>query len=192
MRKFRDIAAFILVASFILTACGAPSTDATQGGYVSGDGQITVVPPDEREPAPTIKGETVDGKDVNIDDWRGDIVVINLWGSWCPPCREESPALDAVARETADEGVHFLGLSTRESPETTLAFIEKHDVSYPSLFDEGGRIQVAFADSLASQAVPTTWIIDADGNVAARAMTTLTESTLTDLIDNVRTENADG
>jgi len=192
MRKFRDLAALILVASFILTACGAPSTDSTQGGYVSGDGQITVVPPDEREPAPAIKGETVDGKDVNIDDWRGDIVVINLWGSWCPPCREESPALDAVARETADEGVHFLGLSTRESPETTLAFIEKHDVSYPSLFDEGGRIQVAFADSLASQAIPTTWIIDADGNVAARAMTTLTESTLTDLIDNVRTENADG
>src|SRR5699024_11449999 len=70
MRKFRDLAALILVASFILTACGAPSTDSTQGGYVSGDGQITVVPPDEREPAPAIKGETVDGKDVTIDDWR--------------------------------------------------------------------------------------------------------------------------
>lgn len=188
--SMKHLMAPVLVLMFaLLAACGSPSTDSTEGGYVSGDDEITVLPESEREPAPQIEGESVGGQEIDLSQWSGDIVVVNLWGSWCPPCREESPALDKVARETESEGVHFLGLSTRESPDTTEAFIDKHDVSYPSIYDEGAEFQVAFADSMPSQAIPTTWVIDGDGNVAARAMTVMTESTLTELIERVRDDD---
>lgn len=173
----------------MLTAgCGGPKTDGTQGGYVSGtgDNKIVQIAPADRKTAPIISGKDLEGNPISTADWAGKTVVINLWGSWCPPCRKESPALDAVARAMKSKGVEFIGIAVREDAATTLAFDRKHDISYPSISDTSGAQVLGFAKSLPSAAIPTTWIVDAKGRVAARIIDVVTESTLTGLIEDVQ------
>lgn len=172
----------------LAAGCGGPKTDGTQGGYVSGTGDNTIVQiaPAARKTAPIISGEDLEGNPISTADWAGKTVVINLWGSWCPPCRKESPALDAVARAMKPRGVEFIGIAVREDAATTLAFDRKHNISYPSISDTSGTQILGFAKSLPSAAIPTTWIIDAKGRVAARIIDVATESTLTGLIEDVQ------
>lgn len=189
---FRPLVAVSLAAvmTTLLAGCGSPATDGTQGGYISGGSDtsklIVSVPSADRKPAPEISGEDLNGNPVSTADWAGKIVVVNLWGSWCPPCREEAPALDKVARATKADGVEFLGIAQREDAGTTLAFTRNHKISYPSISDSSGRLTLGFATSLPAAAIPTTWIIDAKGRVAARILDVVTEKTLTGLIEDVR------
>lgn len=181
----RLLVATSLVA--LVAGCGGPQTDGTQGGYISGNGSpIVTVKPADRKAAPVIQGEDLEGNPISTADWKGKTVVVNLWGSWCPPCRAESPALDAVARAMKSKGVEFIGIAVREDAATTLAFDRKHDISYPSISDSGGTQVLGFARSLPTGGIPTTWIIDAKGRVAARIINKTTESTLTGLIEDVQ------
>ena len=171
----------------LVAGCGGPQTDGTKGGYLSGKGSpIVTVKPADRKAAPLISGTDLEGKEISTADWKGKTIVVNLWGSWCPPCRAESPALDAVARAMKSKDVEFIGIAVREDAATTLAFDRKHDISYPSISDSGGTQILGFAKSLPSAAIPTTWIIDAKGRVAARIINKTTESTLTGLIEDVQ------
>ena len=171
----------------LVAGCGGPATNGTKGGYVSASGnKVVQIAPADRKKAPVISGKDLEGKPISTADWAGKTIVINLWGSWCPPCRKESPALDAVARATKAKGVEFLGLAVREDAETTLAFDRKHDISYPSISDTSGAQVLGFAKSLPSAAIPTTWIIDSKGRVAARILDVATEATLTGLIEDVQ------
>lgn len=180
----------LMVTSFValVAGCGGPKTDGTQGGYVSGtgDNKIVQIAPADRKKAPIIAGQDLEGHPISTADWAGKTVVVNLWGSWCPPCRKESPALDAVARAMKTKGVEFIGIAVREDAKNTLAFDRKHDISYPSISDTSGAQVLGFAKSLPSAAIPTTWIIDAEGRVAARIIDATTESTLTGLIQDVQ------
>lgn len=171
----------------LVAGCGGPSTDGTQGGYLSGTGSpIVTVKPADRQAAPIISGTDLEGNPISTADWKGKTIVVNLWGSWCPPCRAESPALDAVARAMKAKGVEFIGVAVREDAATTLAFDRKNDISYPSISDSGGTQVLGFAKTLPSAAIPTTWIIDAKGRVAVRIINKTTESTLTGLIEDVQ------
>lgn len=180
----------LLAASLVLLAagCGGSKTDGTKGGYVTGndDIRLTRVAPEDRKAAPVIEGEDLDGNQISTEDFAGKTIVINVWGSWCPPCRAEAPALNAVAKAMKPKGVEFLGISVREDAGTTRAFIRKHGSEYPTISDTSGRLSLGFVDSLPSVAVPTTWIVDANGKVAVRIADKTTESTLTGLIEDVQ------
>ena len=89
-----------------------------------------------------------------------------------------------AARRYAKQGVGFVGLLSRDKPATATAFARRFDVTYPSLQDPGGRLQLRFADSLPSQGIPTTWIIDREGRVAVRVLAEVTKGTLDGLIDD--------
>jgi thiol-disulfide isomerase/thioredoxin len=116
--------------------------------------------------------------------------VLNIWGSWCAPCRAEAPNLVKVAEETADQGVQFLGINTRDNvADNARAFERTFGVEYPSLFDPYGRLILEFpAGSLNPQAIPTTLIIDRDGDIAVRALKPLTEGELRDALEPVMAE----
>lgn len=167
-----------------LAGCGS-STGSTEG-FVSSSSTITVVPVAERQPAPDLVGLDLRGKPLSSADLRGDagVLVVNVWGSWCAPCRREAPVLADASRRYAKRGVAFLGLLSRDKPATATAFARRFDVTYPSLQDPGGRLQLKFADSLPSQGIPTTWIVDREGRVAARVLAEVTEGTLAGLIDD--------
>jgi len=175
----------------LLAACSGTGNRGTTNGFVSGDGSITRVDVADREKAPVLEGEGLDGRPLSTADFAGKTIVVNLWGPWCPPCRAEAPALDQVAKEYESQGVQFVGVLTRtKDPTSAIAFNRTKGITYPSFTDEGGKLELGFNDSLPSLAIPTTWIIDAEGRVAVRVLDKVSASTLANLIDDVQKSTA--
>jgi len=176
-------------ALVLLAACSGGGRDRNTDGYVGANGTfVTVVPVEDRKPAPTLEGDGLDGKPLSTADFAGKTLVINLWGPWCAPCRAEAPALKEVSEQYADKDVQFIGMLTR-TPDTSsaIAFNRKKGITYPSFADEGGSLELEFVKTLPTQAIPTTWVIDAKGRVAARIMDDkLSASTLAGVIDDVQ------
>ena len=129
----------------------------------------------------------LDGKPLSSKQWSGKVVVVNVWGSWCPPCRIEQPILSRLATEMKPRGVEFLGIAIRESAANARAFTTARKVPYPSI-GEGDSAILAFADSLPAVAVPTTYVLDRQGRVATRLLDRATYSTLRGLIEDVVSE----
>ncbi|MFE0358043.1 TlpA family protein disulfide reductase [Streptomyces nigra] len=178
--------------AFLLSACGSSGSTASSSGsnFVTGSDGISFAKQGTRATAPTLSGKTVDGQMINTDDYKGKIVVLNVWGSWCNPCRAEASNLAKVARDLADEGVQFVGINTRDAqPAAARAFEKEFDVPYPSLHDPTGKLILRFPKgSLSPQAIPTTIIIDRKGKIAARALTALSEQTLRRMLKPVLAE----
>jgi thiol-disulfide isomerase/thioredoxin len=181
-------AALLAVAALGLTACGESGAGELAGndsGYVAGAGTTTFVAPADRKPAPPLAGPTLDGGTYDLADHLGETVVINVWASWCPPCRAEMPGLQRIATEYADQGVSFVGIDTRDTDAAARAFLENVGVTYPNLIDPDGELLLPFRDTLPPQAIPSTLIVDADGKVAARVIGPVTEVRLRELLDEV-------
>lgn len=186
VRIMAAIGALALVAG-----CSGTGNRGTTDGFVSGDGSITTVDVADRKPAPVLEGEGLDGKPLSTADFEGKTLVVNVWGPWCPPCRAEAPALKTVSEEYADKDVQFVGILARtDDPSTAIAFDRKQGITYPSFADQGGALELGFKDTLPSLAIPTTWIIDSEGRVAARVLSKVTASTLANLIDDVQKSTA--
>ena len=176
-----------LVLVLVLTACStAPETGA---GFVSGDGSVTILEPGQRQLAPEAVGVDLNGDTLKLSDFAGQVVVLNVWASWCAPCRAEAGALEEVALQFDGKGVQFIGLNTRDSQAAAQAFTRNFGVTYPSMVDTDGRIQLLFNDSLPPQAIPSTIVIDQQGRVAARALGTVTSATLRAMIEPLLDES---
>ncbi len=177
----------VLAAALLLTACGSSASGGDGAGtaFVAGDGSIVLIAPEERGPAPDLSGPTLEGGEFRLGDHLGEIVVLNVWASWCAPCRAEAPVLEAVWQEVQDDGVQFVGLDTRDTEEAALAFLEAYGVTYPNVIDADGRLQLLFSDTLPPQAIPSTLVVDREGRVAGRIIGRVTEATLTALIEDV-------
>ena len=107
---------------------------------------------------------------------------MNVWASWCSPCRAEAPALEELSK--AHPEVQFLGVLTRDSLVAARAFVERFSITYPTLTDDA--LLLKFHGQLTPNAIPTTLIIDAQGNIAARISGEVTYSALDDLIERVK------
>jgi thiol-disulfide isomerase/thioredoxin len=163
----------------------SPQSTAQSAGYGdSTEPGVDIYPPGEREEVPALEGTTLDGDPLAISDWKGDIVVINVWGSWCAPCRAETPDLVRLANETKDRGVRFLGVDTRDSISSAQAFVKKFDVPYPSLFDDGGQTLLSFREVIPTAVIPSTVVVDRQGRVAARIIGPVTYNTLNGLLQD--------
>ncbi|MBI1350435.1 MAG: redoxin domain-containing protein [Actinomycetales bacterium] len=179
------IALTLLALGPALAGCSSSSQadQANAGtGFVAGDGSIVVLPESERVPAPEIEGVTLGGDTFRLSEHRGKPVVINVWASWCAPCRAEAPSLAKAARELGDT-VQFVGLDTRDSDDTARSFVAKFGIPYPNVIDRDGQLQLLFGDSLPPQAIPSTVVIDPQGRVAARALGRVSESSLLGMVD---------
>src|SRR5699024_11724122 len=107
------------VLTGVLAACSSDSgtSDAAQDlGYRSGDGNVTLFEPGEREEPVELSGETLDGSTWDSADHRGSVVLVNLWASWCGPCAKEAPHLVEIHEETKGEGGEVVGSDYREYP----------------------------------------------------------------------------
>jgi len=162
----RRLAAGLLTAAVTLAGCGggaAGSADAAQRLAVNG----LVLPVGERTVTPRLAGRTLTGDRLDVAGWRGHVVVVNFWGSWCAPCRKEQPQLERLARATAGRGVRFLGVDIRANRAAARAYAARFHVTYPSLVDGDGTLALAFG-TLVPRAVPFTFVLDRAGRVAAR------------------------
>ncbi|MFH8381024.1 TlpA family protein disulfide reductase [Kitasatospora sp. NPDC018058] len=187
-------AATVAAAALVLTGCsssGSSSSGDGQVGFVTVKGtNLSKADAGKRGDAPDISGETLEGNPVKLSDYRGKVVVLNVWGSWCGPCREEAKNLQAVADEYKDKDVQFLGVNTRDSDKTNaIRFEQEKGVTFPSLFDPAGTQLLKFPKgSLNPQSIPTTLIVDRDGKLAARAVGGTTQEALESILQPVVAE----
>ncbi|UQA94611.1 TlpA family protein disulfide reductase [Streptomyces halobius] len=178
-------AAGAAVASLTLSACGegTASGGPSQTGFVQGKNGFDTVKKSERQPAPDLSGETITGKHLDVADYKGKVVILNVWGSWCGPCIAEAANFVKIANETKGKGVQFVGINTRDAKAQAVSFEEEHKVPYPSLFDASGKLLLRFPKgSLNPQSIPTTIAIDWDGKIAARAVGPLSEDRLRKMV----------
>ncbi|MYR62283.1 redoxin domain-containing protein, partial [Streptomyces sp. SID625] len=176
----------------VLTACGSGGTSGGSGNtnFITGSDGIATVKKGDRKPAPELSGKTIDGKELDLASYKGKVVVLNVWGSWCSPCRAEAPNLVKVAGDTAAKGVQFVGINTRDtSTQPAQQFEKSYAVPYPSLYDPTGKLMLRFRKgTLNPQAIPSTLVIDRDGNIAARALQALSEEKLRKMLAPVLAE----
>jgi thiol-disulfide isomerase/thioredoxin len=179
------VAAVLSLCGAVLSGCSSTIGSSGQG-YVSGNGIVTTLDvADRKRPGPVV-GTTLDGRRTSLSDYRGKVVVVNVWGSWCGPCRAEAPILAAAARDHADDGVVFLGINSRDAGEDKArAFERRFQLPYDSIFDPGGQTLLAFSGTLPPQAIPSTVVIDEQGRVAASVNGDVTRATLDGLIEDV-------
>lgn len=188
-------AALAAVTALAITGCAGgaigQSTAASNGkSFVAGSYDTTVYARGSGPVSPDVKGTTLTGQKLTLAGYRGDVVVLNFWGSWCGPCRQEAPTLAALARHFRSSGVRFLGVDIRDSPSAAGAFQRSFQISYPSLNDPGDEIALAFQSTVPPAGIPTTLVIGRTGRVAARIVGQVTYSALGRLISRVSAETA--
>jgi thiol-disulfide isomerase/thioredoxin len=183
-----------VLAAALLTGCstGADAVDVNNGGefrFVAGTPAGEVIPPAERQAAPRFSGELLDGGGFDSAALDGDIAVINFWGSWCPPCRVETPEFEEVHDEVGGEGVEFLGINVKDDRQLAQAFLDGKEITFPSLFDPRGEVALAFRDYPAN-AIPSTIVLDRQGRVAAVYTAAVQQEDLRTVLDQVLAEGA--
>lgn len=161
-----------LVAALALAGC-ATGHDKPGGGeyhFVSPGGKTVIhYPPDKRQQAPDLHGESLrhKGKQIHVSDFPGDVIVVNLWGSWCGPCRTEAPELQNLYESMKQQGVTVLGIDVKETSRAKpLDFVKNHGLTYPSIYSPGGRTLLALSGYPRSF-VPSTIVLDRHHRVAA-------------------------
>jgi thiol-disulfide isomerase/thioredoxin len=186
VRTFLRVLLAVLLLSAVTSACSG-GTSTGDKGYVDGKG-ITLLPVADRKDPGTISGTTLQGEKLSLETYAGKVVVLNVWGSWCSPCRKEARPLAAAARELQADGVVFVGVNTKDSSQDQgLAFERRYDVPYDSFFDPAGRTLLAFHGTLYPSAIPSTVVLDTKGRVAASILGPIpSQQTLVDLVKDVQ------
>lgn len=194
MRRLPVRAAAVLAAAMVaVTGCSDGQVQRTGSGqtrYIEGEGTVTVLAGAERDAAPEFGGPLLGGGEFQLSEARGDVVVLNVWGSWCPPCRKEAPDLQAVSEALADQGVRFVGVNVRDNETDAQAFEQEFDITYPSVVDENGSRLLAFRDTLPPTSIPSTLVVDREGRLAASVLGRITEASLRDLVGDIAAEDA--
>ena len=187
-----SVAVAAAAATLLLSACTSGGTSGGGGdtNFVMGKDGISTAGKGERDAAPDLSGKTIDGKQLDVADYKGKVVVLNIWGSWCAPCRAEAPNFQKVYDDLGADGVQFVGINTRDTNiRAARAFEEDFDVPYPSLYDPTGKLLLRFdKGTLNPQAIPSTLVIDREGRIAARSLAALSEEKLRKMITPVLAE----
>jgi len=193
-RRRLTVVLVLVLATAATAACtgsssGSGSSNSANGtngiDYRGADGTIVVLSEKNRAQPVSLAGTTLEGSRLDVASYRGKIVVLNVWGSWCPPCHKEAPDLQAASEELAPRGVTFVGIDTRDpDPAPARAFQRSYGISYPSLIDDGGLL-LALRGTVSANAIPSTLVLDGQGRIAARISGAVTRTTLTTVVTSV-------
>jgi cytochrome c biogenesis protein CcmG/thiol:disulfide interchange protein DsbE len=172
-------ALFLLGAWLILRALEPSLVSGSRGAQVA---DFTARPVAENREAPSFQVPTLTGRgSIALRRFAGRVVVLNLWASWCDPCRAESPALEEVWESYRSRGVQFVGIDHQDSRSNGLGFRRAFGLTYPSGFDPAGTLAWRFG----ALGIPTTYVIDRDGRIVYRFLGKIRPGTLAEILDRV-------
>ena len=195
MKKFVSL---LTISALAITLSGCtpdPLAEQFRSGdnknYIAGDGTVTEYASGSRPKAANWSGVTESGETISSQQLAGVITVMNFWYAGCAPCRIEMPELIELQREYLPEGVQFIGVNVRDTAETSLAFARKVGMNFPSIMDaKTGSVVLSFTGIVTPQAVPTTLLIDSEGNIAARVLGRIDKGILETLIETAIEERS--
>lgn len=190
MRRLAALAA----AVGVLTVAGCSDLQGTDGKeWITGEGRIIQVDPVERDAPVTASGEDLEGEDLDLEDYRGQVVVLNVWAAWCPPCRKEMPDVVSLAEHYDPDDVAVLGVNIRENGGTAAAqaFARDEGMAFPSFYDPGGEVLLRLSDKLGPYSLPSTVVLDRQGRLAVLVLGAIPgKVSMQDVIDEVAAEEA--
>ena len=185
VRVAGTLLAILLLVGGCVADANDPNAAGGQQGYPEVSRTVTLIPPAERKPLAEVRGPNLDGAGtLSSKAYPGKVVVINVWGSWCPPCRKEAPELQAASAETATVA-QFLGVTSRDlQTAAPQRFVRENKVTYPSIDDPSGQALLAFAGDLPPSAIPSTMVLDREGRLAVRVLGPVSKTTLVQMIND--------
>lgn len=194
MRRLAFVAA--LVAG-LLAGCSSGDDAVAQGGtfeFVAPGGKTDIFydPPGHRgRPGPVAGPDLMNPtRTLSVDHFGGKVVVINVWGQWCGPCRAEVAQLQRVYDATRAGGVAFLGIDVRDNNrQAAQDFVADRHVTYPSIYDPAMRTMIAFGGKYPTSVVPSTLVLDRQHRVAAVFLRELLAEDLQPVVQRVASED---
>jgi peroxiredoxin len=190
LRRLLPVLLTVLLAAVAGCTGGTDAVDQAAGGefrFVAGTGRGELIPAADRRSAPAVTGALLGGGSWALEAQRGKVVVLNFWGSWCAPCRVETPEFDQAYRATRAAGVEFVGVAVKDREAAAAAFLADKKVSYPSLFDPAGKVILRFRDFRAN-GFPYTIVVDKQGRVAAVYPTVLVREDIEPVVQRLAAE----
>jgi thiol-disulfide isomerase/thioredoxin len=192
----RWLVACLVSAAVLLTGCATGHDAVAQGGtfeFVAPGGKtdISYDPPGSRSRPGKISGPelTDPSKTVSLDDFAGKVVVINVWGQWCGPCRSEISELQKVYDATKADGVEFLGIDVRDdNRDAAVDFVTDRKVTFPSVYDPAMRTMIAFGGRYPTTVIPSTIVLDRQHRVAAVFLRELLAEDLMPVVQRLASE----
>ena len=181
----RRLAAAQLAAVTAGTALVGCSS-GNQESRCAADGSVVTCEPAQRSKTPKVSGELLTGGGYDISRDRGQVVVVNFWGSWCAPCRAEADDLEDTYQATKGSGVSFLGINVQDSKDKALAF-EEGRVTYPSIFDPASRQALNF--DIPPNTTPATVVLDREGRIAVVIRRAVTRDELRPIVEKIAAES---
>ena len=172
-----------VLATLALTSCGRDPV----GTRVSQTVGVTQFSTFDRVTAPDISGTTLDGAPLTLQSKRGNVVVLNNWASWCLPCNDEAATLVAASNKFEGKGVEFIGIDVSDQDASAQEFVDTYKIPYPSIVDRSGKLLNSLP-GVPPEALPSTLIIDRDGNIAVRIVGSVKEPKFSELISEVLAE----
>lgn len=147
--------AIVTATALVIAGCGGGATAESDPGYLTGPGVVTRTPVAERVALPPVTGALLQGGEFDSAEYPDTVLVYNVWGSWCAPCRAEAPALQEVWEQTRDRGVQFVGVNVKDNDASARAFEREFGITYPSITTaDSGTVLLAFRSKPAAQRDP--------------------------------------
>jgi len=175
------VAVVLLVTALVVTLTqGSGKTSGVS--YIDGNPAQMVYAAGQRPLAPQFSATSLSGTPVSLASYRGKVVVVNFWGSWCAPCRGEAPTLAVLSEQYRSQGVSFLGDDVGDTPANALAFTRSVGITYPSVNDASYAIVQDFDKVVPVSDTPTTVVIDRTGHIAGLVIGKVSYSTMTTML----------
>jgi peroxiredoxin len=177
------VLAGVLVVLVLVTVWPGSGSSATS--EVDGSKSAMLYTAGHRPAAPDFTATTLTGSRLTFASYRGQVVVLNFWGSWCVPCRAEASTLADLAAQYQAAKVSFLGVDVRDTTASAEAFVHNFHISYPSVNDASSAVTLDFSSVVPIAGTPTTLVIDRTGHIAGAVFGSITYSELNTILTSV-------